>query len=506
MEAETGDEARVRRSIVEATVEHYSVLLETQEVNAKVASVSANALSCVRRLNDSLSKLQTLSQAMVRVGQQWRQEKRVALCTVAQQQKLLAFLEAPALLDSCIRDELYHESIMVLEHIMRAAQPFGRVELFSRLEGEVRCTLEKALAEVVLPRLAGPLTAASAVKVTTFFRRLGVEEGQIRQLFLCKRAEYVDRLLREAEESCVPYSRIFKYVTAFKVHVGEAIMQYAACFSLTMENESCNEVIDWCHERAYVFVDRFRASLEKITNGSELASVVEQCRSSSTSATLVHMDVSGLVNEALIARVRALFAAQIDLAVQSYKTAMMMFSWQQPNKLRQNSAQRQEEGAPPLAATISPPVSLLQWLPLAHALNGMLTAFNTIRKCIVPGVELFCVAKVEGLLQTIVQDLTRDKELLMAVEGGEKEAYLLFVDAFVNDFYPHVLACVRTLLSGEAERLLMNGMCGGVEGLRSVLPLEGNSTTSGVSQQQPQPQEMPVESLGTGTITGDVVL
>ncbi|EKG06194.1 oligomeric golgi complex component 8, putative [Trypanosoma cruzi] len=485
MEVRMSDEEGVRRSIVEATVEHYSLLAETQEVNAKVASASGNALSCVRRLNDSLGRLQTLSQEMIRVGKQWRREKQIALGTVSQHQKLLAFLEAPAVLEDCIRNEMYHEALMVLEHINRSAQTMATVALFRRVEMEARCNLERALSEIVLPRLAEQLTVASAVKVTTFFRRLGVGEGQVRQLFLWKRAEYVDGLLREAEESGVPYSRIFRYVTAFKVHVTETILQYAACFSPTIENGSCSELAAWCHERAYVFLEGFRASLEKITNGSELASVIEECNSCCATTTLLQMDVSGLINESLISRARALFAEQIVLAMQSYSASMLAFSWRPSNGLQCASSQKRVETAPSSSNGImSPPLSLVQWLPLAYALNGVLTAFNTIRKCVVPGVELFCAAKLEGLLQTIAKDLSRDKDLLMAMEGGEKQFYLLFVEAFVNDFYPHVLTCMRELLGEDAQRLLINGVRESIESLRSLLFMESSTTQSGAPQQQ----------------------
>ncbi|RNF23494.1 putative oligomeric golgi complex component 8 [Trypanosoma conorhini] len=494
MEASMTDEEGVRRGIVEAAVEHYSLLSETQDVNAKVAAASGNALSCVKRLNDSLGKLQALSQAMARVGQQWRREKQVVLGTVAQHQKLLAFLEAPAVLDDCIRNEMYHEALMVLEHITRSAQPMKKVELFRRVEVEVRCNLERALTEVVFPRLAQQLTVASAVKVTTFLRRLGVEESQIRRLFLWKRAECMDGLLCEAEESGVPYSRIFRYLAAFKVHVGEAILQYTACFSPTIASGACSELVAWCHERAYVFLDGFRASLEKITNGSELASVIEECNSCSATATLLHMDVSGLINESLISRVKTLFAEQIALSTQSYTASMLTFSWRPSTGLQWSPSPKRAEPTSSSSASMSPPLSLVQWLPLAYALNGLLTAFNAIRKCVVPGVELFCVAKVEGLLQTVAKDLARDKELLMAMEeGGEKQVYLLFVGAFVNDFYPHVLVCMRELLGDEAERLLANSMRGSIEGLRSILPMGGCTTPCATSSPQRQQQRQEEE-------------
>ncbi|ESL07947.1 oligomeric golgi family complex component 8 [Trypanosoma rangeli SC58] len=226
--------------------------------------------------------------------------------------------------------------------------------------------------------------------------------------------------------------------------------------------------------------------LEKITNGSELASVIEECNSCSATATLLHMDISGLLNESLISRVKTLFAEQIALSMQSYTASMATFSWRTSTGLQWSSSLKRAEPTSSSSANMSPPLSLLQWLPLAYALNGLLTAFNTIRKCVVPGVMLFCVAKVEGLLQTVAKDLARDKELLMAMEGGEKQVYLLFVEAFVNDFYLHVLVCMRELLGNDAECLLENGMRGSIESLRSILPTERHTTSCETPQEEQQ--------------------
>lgn len=472
MELEVSEESRIRSSIVEAMVQNYPLMSCTQEVNVKVATASDAALSCATRLGDSLTKLQALSQAMSRVGQLWRKERQVALGTVEQHQKLLAFLEAPSVLQECIRNEMYHEALVVLEHVRRSSRPIENVEFLHCVEAEVLIALQQALEEQILPRLAEQLTVASALKLTTFLRRLGVEETYIRQLFLLKRGEYIDGHVHEAERSGAPYSRIFRYLTTFKVHVAEVVLQYTACFSGEVDGGSCSELVGWCHARSFVFLERLRACLERIANGSELASVIEQYNNCASAAALVHMDIFGLISEAVSSRVKSLFAEQLSLATQSYSASMATFSWRPPTDAQRQALQINSEVEVVPGITSSPPVGLLQWLPLAYALNGILTAFNSIRKCVVPGVESFCVAKVEELMQIIARDLSRDRDVLMAVEGAEKHAYLLFVHAFVHEFYTHVLVCVRELLGDEAQQQLAMAMQYSVEGLRGLLSHE----------------------------------
>nr|CCC95693.1 unnamed protein product [Trypanosoma congolense IL3000] len=478
MDTGTNEELRVRTNIIEAMVQNFPLLLHTREVNVKVATSSDNALSCVTRLNDSLAKLQTLSQTMGRVGQLWRREKQIALRAVEQHQKLLAFLEVPSVLKDCIRNEMYHEALVVLNRIMTSAQSVESLELFCRVRGETLNVLQHSLEELVLPRLAQQLTVASAVKLTAFLRRLGVEEQRIRWLFLLKRAEYVDGYMHEAVGTGTPYLRIFRYLTGFKVHVSEVVLQYTACFSADAGDSSSIELVGWCHERSFAFLERLRACLERISNGSELASVIEQCSNCASAAALVHMDVSGIINQALSSRVKSLFAEQISLATQSYSASMATFSWRPPSDAQQQPLPRDTKTAAPRDAT-PPPVSLLQWLPLAYALNGILTAFNTIRKCVIPGIELFCVAKVAGLLRIIAKDLTRDRGILMAVEGGEKHSYLLFVNVFMHDFYFHVLSCVQELLGDDARRLLDRDMYRTMHDLRNLLPQDGTPAEEG---------------------------
>ncbi|KAG8340124.1 putative oligomeric golgi complex component 8 [Trypanosoma vivax] len=509
MNHEVSDESRVRHSIVEATVEHFALFTETQDVNARVAAAAGNSLNTVERLSDSLSKLQKLSQAIVSAGQQWREKKQVALNAVAQHPKLLVFLEAPALLSDCLRKEMYHEALAVLEHIRRSVQSMENIELFCRLEDETRATLENALGELVLPRLAGQLTVASAVKITTFFRRLGVPEAQIRRIFLQKRGEYVSGLFQDAENNKVPHSRIFGYLTVFKVYVIDVVLQFCACFSPDTESGLCCDLAEWCHRRAFIFVQYLRSSLEKITNGSELASIIEQCSVCGSAAAQVHMDVSSLVNEAIAARVRGLLEEHLSQAAQSYATSMATFSWRPPSGSLWSAPQCPKEGGGVVKdGPASAPLCLLQYLPLAYVLNGILTAFNTIRKCVVPGVELFCISRVEEIVRMMANDLAQDKDLLLAVESDEKQAYLQFVNAFVCDFYPHVLICVQELLGDKPKHVLENRMRSAIESLRSLIPSQIDSCQAEIVQQsfegQPQTELTPMVGDGEGGIESGV--
>lgn len=467
----SSEEARVRRAIIDSAVENYDLLAQSQETNKKVSGASTEAQLESNLLGDDLVKLQTYTQSMTQAGSQWRKEKLILNSAVVQHQKLLSLMEAPGLVDDCIRNDMYHEALLVLEHMTRSYKYAGQVELFQRLHSEMRRTLETDLEEVVLPRLSGPMTVDAAFKVVTFLRRLGFVNEQLRGLFLQRRGAYVDRMMQDAESSPVPYSRILKCTTVYKVHVSEVILQYSACFpSPSKSTEGLawdDELREWCHVRSSHFLRVFAAAMDSLSNGSELALVVEQCHSCSASVAKVHLDVAASLNDIIVRNVKRLFAEQMANAVNAYKTSMLTFSWRMPSYTSSSLEMSGRDGGNsggPMAGVgkggigSSPPMQLAQWLPLAYALNGFLSAANSIRKCLLPGLDIFCCERIEDLLRHIAGDLLRDGELMASMDRAERGVFSSFVTAFVDCFYPYLLQCTSALLGGQMERWVESGV------------------------------------------------
>lgn len=500
---EDEEEVRLRRAISEAAVGNYGLLCLCQEANATAGTLSLAAQAVSSQLSESITKLQANSDGLAQAGMQWRREKQLLASAVSQHQKLLSFTESPALLEECIRSELYHEALLVLEHMTRFSQCAPHVHFFHRISEDMQRTLAKCLEETILPRLSGPLSVDTAFKLITFLRRLGVHADQLVALFLGRRSQYIDQLVAEANSSSLAYSRVLKYIRIYKVSTSEVVLQYSACFP--SEADSSYQHWDdalrwWCYHQANRFVDSLNEALGQVTHSSELALIVEQCSSCSANASTLHCDVGPAINRIILNHLLRVFEQHMSYATKAYTTSMQTFSW------RAAMYTPARELTVPGTAASSLPISLSQWLPLSYALNGMLTAFNSIRKCLIPGLEVPCVRLVATLVQLIASDLRRDGDLVSTMDTSEGSVYRQVVQAFTSTFYPYVLSCTGTLLGEEMRRWMDAALSSEVQMLVRRLPTSDDTAKSQPMVhsaqpllQPPKPPVAPQADAGSGT-------
>ncbi|KPA85078.1 putative oligomeric golgi complex component 8 [Leptomonas pyrrhocoris] len=465
MSSENTEEARVRQAIVDCTVEHYDLLANAQASNVSAAALSSSAEDAAKGLTGSLQTLQSSSQLLYFAGQAWRQEKSLLRSAVISHQKIVALMEAPALVEECVRHNMFHEALLIFEHVMMLCQHMSDVYVFQRLQAEVVAAMELVVDAHVMPMLSGPLSVDTAYKAISLLRRLGGSPACLCSLFLTSRATYIAHLMQEADASVVPYSRLLKYVTVYKVHVSEVVLQYKACFPSPTEaqqRETTQELSLWCQEQAHRFVSLVSATLQHLHNGSELALVIQQCSSCATTTARVHTDVSGLLGSVLVEKVRALFADGMRQARMTYRTSMQTSSWRVSVYCHHNTSLTFSTAIDaPATVGDTPAVQLAQWLPLAYALNGTLSSFNAIRKCLLPGVEASCGEEVYRLVVDVAQDMLTDIPLLDTMDGAEKGVFVTFVKAFKRLYVPYVLHLVSRIL-GPAHREVMEDRLQGV--------------------------------------------
>ncbi|GET90244.1 oligomeric golgi complex component 8, putative [Leishmania tarentolae] len=455
MATASAEEARVRQSIVNCAVDHYELLTNAQAANMAAASLSSSAEDIAKELTASLQTLNSWSQLLQHAGQSWRQEKAQLHNAAMGHQKVLALMESPALVEECVRQTMFHEALLIFDHVMMLCQHMSDVQVFQRLQKEMVKTMEQAVDSHVLPMLSGVLTVDTAYKAVSLLRRLGGCSEMLRILFLRSRTSYIRQLLQEAESSMVPLSLILKYITVYKMHVNEVTLQYKACFLSNTEAEqrqATEELSLWCQEQACMFMRLMSAALQRLHNGSELALVVQQCSSCASASARVHTDVLGLLSRVFVQKVHGIFADGMQQARTTYRTAMQTSSWRVSVYCHNNSNLTTSTviKAPPTIGD-TPAVQLSQWLPLAYALNGMLSSFNSIRKCLLPGVEAPCGEEVRQLVCEVGQDMLNDVPLLGTMYSAEREVFVTFVKAFQQLWYPYVLHLVGRLL-GPAHR------------------------------------------------------
>lgn len=226
------------------------------------------------------------------------------------------------------------------------------------------------------------------LRVIGYLRRMDVfTEAELRVKFLQARSTWLRSILAAIPEDD-PYFHITKTIEACRVHLFDIITQYRAIFSDDDPPPPPAEGQAWVNEAAIFHgwvvqkVAEFLETLERDLGrgvGGRLDSLLGQCMYFGLSFSRVGADFRGQLAP-MFQRVAAeTFGRAVQEAVDKFQEDMNMYTLiALPSVLGGT--------APPVAptsqpGTLQPPMSLLDFQPLACFLNNILTAFNDLRLC-----------------------------------------------------------------------------------------------------------------------------
>lgn len=226
------------------------------------------------------------------------------------------------------------------------------------------------------------------LRVIGYLRRMDAfTEGELRVKFLQARSTWLQSILTAIPEDD-PYFHITKTIEACRVHLFDIITQYRAIFS---DDDPLVPPADgqlWVNEAAIFHgwvvqkVSEFLETLEKDLErgvGGRLDSLLGQCMYFGLSFSRVGADFRGQLAP-MFQRVAAeTFSRAVQEAVEKFQEDMNMYTLIALPSLLGGTV-------PPVAptsqpGTLQPPMSLLDFQPLACFLNNILTAFNDLRLC-----------------------------------------------------------------------------------------------------------------------------
>jgi conserved oligomeric Golgi complex subunit 8 len=487
--ASKGEESRVQSELVNAAVAHNAVFSSCIALNRSNAAHWQQSSLDAADLSSTLEVLHQLTADLVQEGQSWRQARSIASAAVSNHQKMVEILEIPQTLDVCLRAEMFHEALLILDYaqnLLSERRNRKELHLLDQLEANIGRTLRIALQMVVLPRLSQALPLNTAVKLVSFLRRLHTPDEVLTSLFLDCKTTFLDQCLQDAATmSHTPYAFLSKLLNAFKVQVSEAVNQFKACFPAV----ALAHLAKWSSGRAASLLSTFEQKLQLVTNGAEIASLMDQTTNACSSCVRVGIDIGPMLMTRLCLRAIQLFAAQIQGAAAAFRAAMQSISWKLPAGNAYNPPKASEEGA-----TTSPPpapIALLPYLPLAYAMNGILSAFNEIRRCAAKAIVWPCLEELGKFLRIMLAEVRRVHLTSQLMETHEQESLRRFRVAFTEAFFPHVWLCAQRVFAGEV--LLVSELECALEDEVKALserPFRPSGTEASTHSDETQPEEM----------------
>lgn len=274
----------------------------------------------------------------------------------------------------------------------------------------------------------------------------------------------------------------------------------------------------WCRKRGEELQDVVAKVLEEISNSYELGELWEEAHAACISAARTQFSLWPILSALIVNHVATLFCHHIEEAKIAYEESMKTFSWKpssssskggyahllsfgsraSPSATTSNASpfcgvkpsfsspyytgsQSFGVGSSGRVTDLIPPGRLMDFPPLALALNEFINGVNVIHRLILPGISSFCAREVSELLRYISVDLSRDAELVIGAGEDTRKSFIAVLYSFEKLFLPHVCQCMNLLFGEETalqlERevlLVLSPVCATVDDYVS-------STTKGVT-------------------------
>lgn len=246
------------------------------------------------------------------------------------------------------------------------------------------------------------------LRVISYLRRMDVfTEAELRVKFLQARGTWLRSILA-AVPGDDPYFHVTKTVEACRVHLFDVITQYRAIFSDDEPPAAPADGRPWVNEAAIFhgwvvqMVAEFLETLERDLErgvGGRLDSLLGQCMYFGLSFSRVGADFRGQLAPVFQRVVAEAFGRAVREAVDKFQEDMNVYTLIALPSVLGGTAPPAAPSSQP--GTLQPPMSLLDFQPLACFLNNILTAFNDLRLCCPVGLAQGVTACLEGGLNKV---------------------------------------------------------------------------------------------------------
>jgi len=422
---------RCEREMEQLAVQNYGAFIGsakvTQAVRQEVVDVQRELDEVVDMLSpiqDEICKFQDSSAHLV--------TRRASLRNLLQQHGgLLELLELPQLLDACIRNQMYEESLELLTYcsnMLQVHEARGEdIPILSKLKDQVavqRANLQNSL----IAQLMTDIHLPACVKVIGFLRRIQrYSEEDLRSMFIQHRGSFLDKhkqqveLLRASRGSVV--TALKNAADLLRTHVYDIGTQYQALFQ---QDEGplvpwMNEQIAWLTTllQAHVLPERIPGAQSAMHQSGQAAGspssairgaaagvridaaslmmILRQCMQASTALKRLGGHFFPAVAGVFDQRMEHHVCEMLDVALLTFHAELGRYDWVPSTALTSGATAAAAAVGSPAAG--SPGAAAAGWLhpqaldltrhrPLAVLTNDLIQVFNELRQCPLHGLRV----------------------------------------------------------------------------------------------------------------------
>ncbi|KAJ8252578.1 hypothetical protein COCON_G00218900 [Conger conger] len=444
------ERGQIQQQTRELAFSNYKTFIRTADCTKEIYRDFGRVESSVSKLLDKLPSFGERCRGFVKGAEDIGVSRRMNSLTLNRHTEILEILEIPQLMDTCVRNGYYEEALELAAYVKRLEKKHSSIPVIQGIIHEVRQSAQLMLNQL-LQQLRSNAQLPVCLRVIGYLRRMDVfTEAELRVKFLQARGGWLRSILAAVPEDD-PYLHITKTIEACRVHLFDIITQYRAIFSdedplLPAGARAVNESAifhGWVLQKVAEFLETLDRDLQRGVGG-RLDSLLGQCMYFGLSFSRVGADFRGQLAPMFQRVAMATFRSAVQEAVDKFQDDMNMFTLISLPTMLGGALPPVAPGTQP--GSLQPPMSLLDFPPLACFLNNVLTAFNDLRLCcpiaLAPDVAK-CLEDALMKVTKLILAFHRAEET--AFSSREQELFVQFSCAFAEDMVPFLNRCLQVL-------------------------------------------------------------
>ncbi|XP_040015108.1 conserved oligomeric Golgi complex subunit 8 isoform X1 [Xiphias gladius] len=456
------ERAQILQQTRELAFSNYQTFIRTADCTEHIYRDFGRVESSVSRLLDKLPGFGEKCRGFMKEAEEIGASRRMNSLTLNRHTEILEILEIPQLMDTCVRNGYYEEALELAAYVKRLEKKHSSLLVIQGIVREVRQSTQLMLNQL-LQQLRSNSQLPACLRVIGYLRRMDVfTEAELRVKFLQARGTWLRSILAAIPEDD-PYFHITKTIEACRVHLFDIITQYRAIFSdedplvpPAGGQVPVNEAAifhGWVVQKVAEFLETLEKDLQRGVGG-RLDSLLGQCMYFGLSFSRVGADFRGQLAPMFQRVAMETFSRAVQEAVDKFQEDMNLYTLiALPSVLGGT--------IPPVApstqpGTLQPPMSLLDFQPLACFLNNVLAAFNDLRLCCPVGLAQDVTRCLEDALKMVTrQILVFHRAEESAFSSREKELFVQFCCSYAEDLLPFLNRCLQVLFPPAQIALIL---------------------------------------------------
>uniref|UniRef100_A0A1A7XYB8 Conserved oligomeric Golgi complex subunit 8 n=1 Tax=Iconisemion striatum TaxID=60296 RepID=A0A1A7XYB8_9TELE len=444
------ERAHILQQTRELAFSNYQTFIRTADCTEHIYRDFGRVESSVSRLLDKLPRFGEKCRTFMKEAEEIGASRRMNSLTLNRHTEILEILEIPQLMDTCVRNGYYEEALELAAYVKRLEKKHASLPVIQGIVREVRQSAQLMLSQL-LQQLRTNSQLPVCLRVIGYLRRMDVfTEAELRVKFLQARGTWLTSILAAIPVDD-PYFHITKTIETCRVHLFDIITQYRAIFSdddplLPPGQAPINESAifhGWVVQKVAEFLETLERDLQRGVGG-RLDSLLGQCMYFGLSFSRVGADFRGQLAP-MFQRVAAeTFRGAVKEAVDKFQEDMNLYTLMVLPSVLGGTIPPVVPSVQP--GTLQPPMSLLDFQPLACFLNNILSAFNDLRLCCPIGLAQDVSSCLEDALKTVTRQILvfhRAEESVFSTR--EKELFVQFCSSYAEDLLPFLNRCLQVL-------------------------------------------------------------